>query len=84
MGGEFGELALVFFEEGLHIAGIFEEGGEVCNDRALEGFGGDGLEVTVAAAFGTGAGITEVGCAVALFGGHAPEGGAAPSTVGKA
>ena len=84
LGGEVGELALIFFDESLHVAGIIEEGGELFYHFTFERFGGDGLEVTVAATVAACAGIAEVVGAVALFGAHAVEWGAAAGTMGNA
>lgn len=63
----------VGIEQGLEVAGVFEEGGELFYCFIFEGFGGDRFEIAIAVAFGPGAGIASIVGAIALAGCHAPE-----------
>lgn len=83
-GGKREVILMNFFEQALQVGGVIEEDGEFVDHFGLEGFGGDGFEVAVAATFGAGAGVAGIGGTVALTRGHAPEGGATASTVGDA
>ena len=84
MGFELFKLFAIFVEDGLQVAGVFEEVDELVDDFGFEGEGGDGVEITGAFVFGAGAVVAQVIGAVALFGGESIERGVTASTVGDA